>query len=296
MTKSIICFLTVNPSKLCYDFIKKLGNHNDIYICIDDNEYNIPDYNNEIKIIKYRNKDVENEGFKNTHLWIPGAIARDKALYYFFKNKIEYDFIWFIEEDVFIPNANIIKNIDNKYKDEDLLVRSNRLFYGNKKHWHWKTVTRQIKDKIPYPWGASMICAIRCSKKLMENIFSFVKIYKTLFLDEVLFNSIAIFNNLSIKTIPELSTILWRKKGGWKLNEIKESNLYHPIKNIKEQYMIREYLESDSKNIINKKKSIPYILNESNQADKDFKNKKKRIIISLVLILCVIVITMKKKY
>ena len=42
---NIICFLTVNPSELFYNFVKILQDHNknyDIYICIDNNNYTIP--------------------------------------------------------------------------------------------------------------------------------------------------------------------------------------------------------------------------------------------------------------
>ena len=42
--KSIICFLTVNPGKLFYHFVKQIPNPERIYICIDDNDYEIPKY------------------------------------------------------------------------------------------------------------------------------------------------------------------------------------------------------------------------------------------------------------
>ena len=68
-----------------------------------------------------------NEGFQNTHTIIKGATSREKALYYFYKNDINYDHIWFIEEDVFIPTIETIKNIDIKYPDNDLLVSGNKI-------------------------------------------------------------------------------------------------------------------------------------------------------------------------
>ena len=50
--KSIICFLTVNPGKLFYHFVKQIPNPERIYICFDDNNHEIPGYDGEIKIIK----------------------------------------------------------------------------------------------------------------------------------------------------------------------------------------------------------------------------------------------------
>ena len=54
-----------------------------------------------------------------------------------------------------------------------------------------------------------------------------------------MFNTVALHNNLYVKTIQELSTIIWRKKGGWQQNDINKNNLYHPVKCIKQQYILR---------------------------------------------------------
>ena len=246
MTQILTCFLTVNPCELFYNFVKQLPDLSNVYICIDDNEYNIPNYQNEIKIIKYQNDICENEGFKDTHSAIKGATSREKALYYFYKNyDINYDYIWFIEEDVFIPNINTIQNINNKYESGDLLSAKNDKSYKyNMKRWHWKLVTKQLKDKFELPYVSSMICAIRCSKKLLNCIFDFANKHKTLFFCETMFNTIAYHNNLKTNTIKELEGIVWRKQGprggGWKKEHIKEHCLYHPIKSIEKQYEYRE--------------------------------------------------------
>jgi hypothetical protein len=78
-----------------------------------------------------------------------------------------------------------------------------------------------------------MICAIRCSKALLKCINSYAETHNNLFMDEVLFNTIALQNNLNIIVIEELSNILFRK--AWKKKDIKETNLYHPIKDMNKQ-------------------------------------------------------------
>lgn len=245
---NIICFLTVTPNEKFYAFVKQLPDIDNIYICIDNNDYNIPNYDGKIKIIKINNKEsIENgfhssltgfgnPGFKNP--WTGKAGSRDKALYYFYKNNINYDYIWFIEEDVFIPTVETIKNIDIKYPDNDLLVGNNKIIHEKHTDWLWSIVNEQIDGKISLPYSCSMICAIRCSKKLLESIFTHVLKYKALFLDEVLFNTIALHNNLSIQVIEELSTIHWCKN--WEKNDININNLYHPIKSIDLQYEFRK--------------------------------------------------------
>jgi len=248
MTIILKCFLTVTPNALFYDFVKQLPDLNNTYICIDNNNYNIPSFDNKVHIIKVNEKECIQHGFHSTLTslidgknWAGKAGSRDKALYFFYKNQIKYDYIWFLEEDVFIPTIKTIQNIDNKYGDFDLLSSGHGIHHSpNKTGWrHWNTVYSQLKNKINLPYAVSAICSIRCSKKLLECIFAHAVKYNSLCLDEAMFNTLALHNNLHVKAIQELSTIIWRKKGGWQQNEINKNNLYHPVKCIKKQYMLR---------------------------------------------------------
>jgi hypothetical protein len=242
--KNIICFLTVTPTKEFYDFATKLQDDNyDVYICIDRNDYKIPEYDSKIPIIQINNIMCEFYGFKNTVFYFKNkACARDKALYYFAMVKKEFKNLWLIEEDVFIPTLNIIQDIDIKYPDGDLLTSSNTMINTVKQmsNWHWKNIKNDIK--LPFPWSCSMICACRISPKLLQCIHNYAKMYKTLFLDEALFNTICDHNNLTILVIEELAeTITY--KNIWTVNEINKNHLYHPVKNIKEHDIFRKHLE-----------------------------------------------------
>ena len=75
---------------------------------------------------------------------------------------------------------------------------------------------------------------------MLECIFNHAVKYKTLFFEEVMFITLAFHNNLNVKKIEELDTILWRKK--WTKNELNINNLYHPVKSIEDQYEFRNYL------------------------------------------------------
>jgi len=242
MSIILTCFLTVRPNELFYNFVKILPNIENTYICIDDNEYSIPNYDGKVKIIKINNDDCEKVGFKNTHSKIQGATSREKAFYYFYKNNIQYDYIWFIEEDVFIPTTETIKNIDTNYPTADLLIRSHELCLEKRSDWWWNKINQQLKNKIklPFAWAKGAgVCAVRCSKKMLESIFEHALKYKTLFFCEVMFNILALKSNLDVKAIKELNTIVHRKKNGWQKSQIKKSNLYHPVKSIERQYELR---------------------------------------------------------
>lgn len=249
--KNIIVFLTVRPTLEYYNLCKKILNVNYlVYICIDDNLYEIPEYDNVIDIIKINNNECEDAGFKDcVMMFRHQCCSRDKALYYFYKNNVDYDNIWFLEEDVFIPTPLTIVNIDNKYGNvDDLLVSSHEIYDKNTiSDWHWPHVKNTIT--IPLPWAKAMICAIRVSKKMMELIYEYATTNKTLFMDEALFNTIALYNNLIINVIPELSTITYRDK--WILDDILPQKLYHPIKNIGTQTIFQKMIDTNNSHMRN---------------------------------------------
>lgn len=240
---NIICLLSVRPCIKTYNFFKdiKLNTEYEVYIVIDDNNYDIPGYDGVVKIIKINNNECENNGFKSTVLGLDNkACSRDKALYYFTKKPIDYNYIWFVEEDVFIPSIHTIENIDKKYITYDLLVNDHVITREKHTDWHWELIHK--RTKIGPPYGTSLICAIRCSRAMLNSIKNHAEEHNNLFLNEALFNTLAIHNDLQVCCIPELSTISYRRD--WKLSEIVDTNMYHPIKNIDTQYFFR-------KNIIN---------------------------------------------
>lgn len=243
MVKYIICFLTVRPSYLFYCFCKQLKNsQTDIYICIDKNDYTIPGYDGVIPIIKLNNILCEQAGFKSSVLYFDNrAVSRDKALYYFCKINVNYSHIWFIEEDVFIPSFKTIDNLNKKYTKGDLLAKSNDIVVSKQTDWHWPHVHKQTTISPPY--AISMICACRVSRRLMSCINTYATKYKNLFLDEVLFNTLALKAHLEVIPLPELQTITYNDT--WDIRGIKVDSLYHPMKHIQQQYLFRNNLLFD---------------------------------------------------
>lgn len=237
-----IVLLSVKPELKTIEFFTKLKNQNyDLYICIDDNDYIIPNYNKDyINIIKFNDEEPKSHGYYGSVLYFPDrACSRDKALYYFCEINKKYDYVWHIEEDVFIPSINTIKNIDLKYLFGDLLVNAHTP-YDKDPHWpHWGKIT----NKINKPWFCSLICSIRTSKKMLQVISDFVRLNKFLLFDECLYNTLAMHNNLNIINPLELKYITWRDKFT-KPEEMNNNNLYHPIKSIELQYKYREIINN----------------------------------------------------
>jgi hypothetical protein len=239
---NIICFLTYRPNDTYYNLCKEVLDQNfRVYICIDDNDYEIPNYDGKIPIIKIRREECEDAGFKNTVTCCKDiACSRDKALYYFCKIEKKYDYIWFLEEDVFIPSKTTIPYLDNKYKG-DLITSSHEIIETNTYPWYFTRRTfDEYKEIFEPPYAKSMICAIRVSRKMMDAIEEYAAFYKTLHFCETIFNTLALKNNLTVVCPPELSTIVYRKD--WKLNQINRHYLYHPIKDMNIQSEYRAYI------------------------------------------------------
>ena len=240
MNKKNICILCIKANKETFLFAETLYDEYNVYICIDDNECELPIYDEtKINIIRFYDNESEEHYFKGSVVYAEDrACSRDKALYYFCKINTNYEYVWFLEEDVFIPHKNTLSYIDNLYETEDLLTSEHIIKKSNDdnspywQHW-WRN-----EKKIVFPWAHSMICAVRVSNTLMNCILEFVNNNQYLLFDELLFNTIALHNNLCVGTPIELSNIVFSFVDIIPDN-INEHYLYHPIKNLKKQEELR---------------------------------------------------------
>ena len=203
--KYAIVKLSVKPRKSVFDFLITLKRANyDIFVCVDDNSYILPDFDSSIiNIIKYENDEAYNNGFSYTEnigatKSVLRTSARDKALYYFANINKNYDFVWMIEADVYVSTNKILESIDEKYTNGDLLLgKYNKTDIYNDPCFNWYDL---VKDHIhyPLPWAWSWISITRVSKLFLEKISNHAQKYNRLYMDEILFPTIAIHNNLKI--------------------------------------------------------------------------------------------------
>lgn len=232
--KKAICILCIKPDIKQIHFYKHLTSAYDVYFVCD----NLKNTSTILEGIHFINIDPSISlinGFinSNTAIFPKTPIAWDKALYYFSSVNTSYDNVWFIEEDVLVPSLKTVPYIDSKYGIEDLLVASH-ISYEDEPLWlHWKQAINLTK-----PHYKSMVCAIRVSKRLLECIKEYANKNKTLYFIELLFNTLAAQNGLTIKKIPELSTITHKDK--FEKSEIIDTNLYHPFKDLNVQETIHK--------------------------------------------------------
>ena len=101
---NILCLISKNPEKRWCEFLSKFNNYK-IYIIVDDNNFDLSKLNYEYKKINFIKIDDEKcklNGYVNAEFKSDKIVnAWDKALYYFGVENKNYEFIWFLEDDVF---------------------------------------------------------------------------------------------------------------------------------------------------------------------------------------------------
>jgi len=233
-----ICLITFRPKKIWCDFLN-LFNKYDIFIIVDDNRFDLCEKKNSYKNINFISVDKEKcelNGFKNVNFITLGRLITgwDKALYYFGIEENKYQFIWFMEDDIFFFNEDTIVNIDNQYINYDLLSNGfGENIDGDKEIWLW----RRINIEYPPPYYAGMMCAVRFSNSMMSCITDYAKKHKTLFFLEALFPTIAVKNNLKRISPSQFNNIHFRHD--FEKQNINNHNLYHPVKDLNDHISFR---------------------------------------------------------
>jgi len=166
------------------------------------------------------------------------ATGWDKALYYFGVENTTFEFIWFIEDDVFFYNEDTLLQIDNNYNKDDLLSAKYIENKESDKKWgHWNKI-----DILDYtsPFYRGMMCVVRFSKMMMTHINEYAAKHKTLFFLEVLFPTLAIKKEAIYSSPKEYENVHWRYT--FTRKDIIATHLYHPVKKMDDHILFRSFL------------------------------------------------------
>ena len=150
---------------------------------------------------------------------------------------ISTEYVWFLEDDVFIMNEEILLQIDEESGNADLVCAFDEMNETGdiSKGWnHWVNVIH----KIGTPWAHSLISCCRLSKRLLQKVDEYVKDRPLMFI-EALFSTLAHHYDYKIYNSEKMKTITYDKK--WELEDIlKNPNyIYHPVKSMDIQYQAR---------------------------------------------------------
>jgi hypothetical protein len=237
MKKTAVCVLSRYYNQNWINFLKTFSNY-DIYFVVDDNDVIFKSTIHNITVIQVNDDICRSNNYYKSSSWsnLKEIVSWDRALYFFNCIKTDYEYVWFLEEDVFLHNENLLIKIDNEYPETDLLCSFNEINDTGdvRAGWnHWVNVIHRIGT----PWAHSLICICRMSRRLLDKIHGYRRDRHLLFI-EALFNTLAVHNNYSIEHPIEITeTITYDRK--WDYDEIEADKIYHPIKKVEDHHFLR---------------------------------------------------------
>ena len=238
-----LCILSRKTNNIWVDFLKQIKYYNVYYVIDDENELSSRRTSSPF-IIQINEEKCRSFNYYNSSIAsnLKSVISWDKALYYFnsylhIQDETEKksfplsaDYIWFLEDDVFIRNEEILLQIDKEAGDADLICAFDEVNETGDitQEWnHWVNVIH----KIGTPWAHSLISCCRLSKRLLQKVDEYVKDRPLMFI-EALFSTLSHHHNYKIYNPEKMKTITYNNE--WKIDDIlKNPNyIYHPVKNM----------------------------------------------------------------
>jgi hypothetical protein len=265
--KTAVAFLTTSPQDNTIKFAEEISKVGfDVFIICDNYYPTIEKTDNSIEFIYIEDETCIKMNYVNSNISSTSThikknpIAWDKFLLFFCEFAPEYDFVWVFEDDCFMESVNVIQNIHLNYSSFDLVTPNNFKNDGKAMDWHW----REIYPKISGPYAYSMVCAAGMSRKLLNSVQDYKNNNQSLFYTEVMFNTLALKNNLKVKDAFELKSIVWQ--GEWGINEflLLPNNVFHPRKDIEQHYELRNMIKHNRFLQIKPKNNLPYFLFKNN--------------------------------
>ena len=218
------------------NFAKKIAASYKTYIICDDIDCQTPT-DTPITFIKISDQECIRTGWTKSNNAIHKVpSAWDKALYYFCIKETAPPYVWFIEEDVFLPRETILNDIDEAYPDADLVAKQNVLEEDDPDFIWWG----EGDGLLERPLYRSLVCATRLSRDLLNRIVAFVQKNRRLAFIEILFTTIVAHNNMKLVMPEEMSTIIWRHE--WTPDTIDDNHMFHPVKDVRLHDSYRERL------------------------------------------------------
>ena len=237
---STICFLTKEATSDLLHFINQVHSVGQSACVMTDYDANPPEF----ECLSILENQARRAGFWGVYCvdWIPKTvIALDKALFYFGKCNRDADYVWFVEDDVFVPRPGLFHDIDAKYPDADLLTKANLCQMEDHEWPGWERSDLAYLDGGPY--YHSICCAMRLSRRMLDAVVEFAETKGRLVFQEFFFNTLAMQKGFKVETPEELGPLLYEQLRPTYFYDTE--HLYHSIKDISIHSRLRELITSN---------------------------------------------------
>jgi hypothetical protein len=223
-SKIVIALLCVCPNDKVIEFAKNYATTHPTYIICDDPDCKTPTLDN-ITFVKITDDECRTTGYNNSNPAITKRpSAWDKVILYFCEKNTEPEHVWFIEEDVFVPRADIFKELDQRYPTTDLVTKQHVKDSEDPSFEFWY----DGEGKMERPFYRSLVCSTRVSRRLFQKVKELHDDKRTLCFIEIIFSTLAVKNNFTIEQPSELQSIIFRHT--WTEDTVNANALFHPIK------------------------------------------------------------------
>jgi hypothetical protein len=223
----VICLLCICPTERVLAFAKRYTETHPVYVVCDDPMCAVPDIPG-IVFVKLTDEVCKSSGYNNSNPAITKRPAAwDKALYYFCVQNNTPDYVWFVEEDVFVPRETIFQDLDMRYPSTDYIMKQHVKDTDDPAFHFWY----EGDGKMNRPFYRSLVCATRISRRLLNLVKKLHDEKGTLVFIEIMFNTLAVQNGMTMEMPQELQTIIFRHN--WDENSVNKDQLFHPVKDTK---------------------------------------------------------------
>jgi hypothetical protein len=244
LQKLAICLICNVPQTAWLDFLNKFMFYH-IFLIIRDHSKNYQElygttYTN-IRFIQMNNNEHITNGFIDHDFSEESFHGWYKALYYFSTINMDYEHVWFVEDDTFFHSEYTLKNLDTRYHQKDLLSKSVIVTENETTDWHWYKIHTQYN----FPLYHTMTNVVRLSKLLLSHIRTYAETNNKLFFIEALIPTVANKHGLLCSYPDELNHIYF--KHDFDLSTLNKRELYHPFSDISSHTMLRELVDMRTK-------------------------------------------------
>ena len=237
--QTAVCLICVKPDDIWIEFLSKFT-HYKVFIVIDSPEiFKSP--HESVTYIQIPDEECGAHGFSDMNFLMKKPITGwEKALYYFSLKNKEHGYVWFLEEDVFVPRADIFKKLDKRYPTTDLVTKQHVKDSEDPSFEFWY----DGDGKMERPFYRSLVCSTRVSRRLFDKVKELHDSKNTLCFIEIIFNTLAVQNGFTIEMPSELQTIIFRHT--WTEGTVNSDGLFHPVKDTALHDTYRERLASQT--------------------------------------------------
>ena len=239
-SKIVICLLCVCPTDRVLNFAKKYAETHPVFVVCDDPECKVPTIP-QITFVKITDETCRSSNYTNSNPAISKRpSAWDKAIYYFCTQNTAPDYVWFIEEDVFVPRESLFKELDERYPTTDFITKQHVKDTDDPSFQFWY----DGDGKMERPFYRSLVCTTRVSRAMLNRVKELHDSKKTLVFIEIMFNTLAVKYGLTMEMPHELQNIIFRHT--WTEDTVNKDQFFHPVKDTALHDTYRERLAQKS--------------------------------------------------